>query len=388
MWLGPDSRGQQPLISEAVRGEGAFLVDCEGNRFMQGVHELADLAPRDVVAKAITRRMHETGQPAHVARRPPPRAREFWERRFPTILATCRSHGVDPVTELIPVAPACHYASGGVATDLWGQSDAARASTPPARSPAPACTAPTGSPPTRCSRGWSSRAGSPSVLPGELRAVRRARPPTRAPPGLVAAAVLRRDLQERDDRPGRRAPHGRRAGRGASTTLDALADEAERRPVDQDVVGDHQPGHDQHARWPSRAAARGDPRLALARGLPRARRRALARALRRGAGRRRAAPVVPPRRPCGRAPDGHRTHAVRRPARRRSSTSWPRPGSTGAARRTTRSCWPSRRTCPAARPTSPATPPSPPTPAASPTSRPASPASSPGSASPRWSSTT
>ena len=63
MWLGPDSRGQQPLISEAVRGEGAFLVDWEGNRFMQGVHELADLAPRDVVAKAITRRMIETGHP-------------------------------------------------------------------------------------------------------------------------------------------------------------------------------------------------------------------------------------------------------------------------------------------------------------------------------------
>ena len=63
MYLGPDSRGQQPLISEAVRGEGAFLVDFEGNRFMQGVHELADLAPRDVVAKAITRRMHETGHP-------------------------------------------------------------------------------------------------------------------------------------------------------------------------------------------------------------------------------------------------------------------------------------------------------------------------------------
>ena len=64
MYLGPDSRGQQPLISEAVRGEGAFLVDCEeGNRFMQGVHELADLAPRDVVAKAIMRRMNETGHP-------------------------------------------------------------------------------------------------------------------------------------------------------------------------------------------------------------------------------------------------------------------------------------------------------------------------------------
>ncbi|MEZ5093194.1 L-aspartate oxidase [Nocardioides sp.] len=121
MYLGPDSRGQQPLVSEAVRGEGAFLVDFEGNRFMQGQHELADLAPRDVVAKAITRRMAETGHP-HMWLDARHLGAAFWERRFPTILATTRSHGVDPVTELIPVAPACHYASGGVATDLWGRS--------------------------------------------------------------------------------------------------------------------------------------------------------------------------------------------------------------------------------------------------------------------------
>jgi L-aspartate oxidase len=137
MWLGPDSRGQQPLISEAVRGEGAFLVDWEGRRFMQGVHELADLAPRDVVAKAITRRMMESGHPhmwldaRHVGMMPEggaasaASASRFWETRFPTILATCRRHGVDPVTELIPVAPACHYASGGVATDTWGRSSVA-----------------------------------------------------------------------------------------------------------------------------------------------------------------------------------------------------------------------------------------------------------------------
>ena len=124
MYLGPDSRGQQPLISEAVRGEGAFLVDFEGHRFMQGVHELADLAPRDVVAKAIMRRMLETGHP-HMWLDARHLGAEFWERRFPTILATARSHGVDPVTDLIPVAPACHYASGGVRTDLWGRSDLA-----------------------------------------------------------------------------------------------------------------------------------------------------------------------------------------------------------------------------------------------------------------------
>ena len=121
MWLGEGSTGQQPLISEAVRGEGAFLVDDDGDRFMQGLHELADLAPRDVVAKAIMRRMRETGRP-HMWLDARDFGEEKWERRFPTILATCRSHGIDPVTELIPVAPACHYASGGVATDLSGQS--------------------------------------------------------------------------------------------------------------------------------------------------------------------------------------------------------------------------------------------------------------------------
>nr|WP_235736937.1 FAD-binding protein [Nocardioides alcanivorans] len=104
---------------------------------MQGQHELADLAPRDVVAKAITRRMHEAGQPhmwldgrhlgvpdgSMVDESTIDARTAFWERRFPTILSTCRSHGVDPVVDLIPVAPAEHYASGGVATDLWGRSD-------------------------------------------------------------------------------------------------------------------------------------------------------------------------------------------------------------------------------------------------------------------------
>lgn len=122
MYLGADSHGQQPLISEAVRGEGAFLVDFEGDRFMQGVHELADLAPRDVVAKAIMRRMLDTDQP-HMWLDARHLGAAFWEKRFPTILGVCRSHGIDPATQLIPVAPACHYASGGVRTDLHGRSD-------------------------------------------------------------------------------------------------------------------------------------------------------------------------------------------------------------------------------------------------------------------------
>jgi L-aspartate oxidase len=120
LWLGRSAKGQQPLVSEAVRGEGAFLVDHQGARFMQGQHELADLAPRDVVAEAITRQMLASGKD-HVFLDARAFGEEKWRVRFPTILASCRSHGIDPVHELIPVAPACHYSSGGVWTDLDGR---------------------------------------------------------------------------------------------------------------------------------------------------------------------------------------------------------------------------------------------------------------------------
>jgi len=120
-WLGARSRGQQPLVSEAVRGEGAFLVDDSGARFLRGEHELADLAPRDVVAKAIVRRMRETGA-EHVWLDARAFGGEKWRVRFPTIYATLHSQGIDPVHELIPVVPASHYASGGVRTDLNGES--------------------------------------------------------------------------------------------------------------------------------------------------------------------------------------------------------------------------------------------------------------------------
>jgi L-aspartate oxidase len=120
LFLGPGSEGQQPLVSEAVRGEGAHLVDADGVRFMAGQHELAELAPRDIVAKGIMRRMRERGDDCVYLD-----ARHFgarmWAERFPTILAACRAHGIDPVTEPVPVAPAAHYASGGVRTDLAGR---------------------------------------------------------------------------------------------------------------------------------------------------------------------------------------------------------------------------------------------------------------------------
>ncbi|MFF8275180.1 L-aspartate oxidase [Streptomyces lateritius] len=120
LFLGADSEGQQPLVSEAVRGEGAHLVDADGVRFMLGQHELAELAPRDIVAKGIMRRMRERGT-EHVYLDARHFGAEMWEHRFPTILAACRAHGIDPVTEPIPVAPAAHYASGGVRTDLRGR---------------------------------------------------------------------------------------------------------------------------------------------------------------------------------------------------------------------------------------------------------------------------
>ncbi len=109
---------QRLLISEALRGEGAYLVDGGGSRFMLGQHELAELAPRDIVAKAIHRILLATGRD-HVhldARHLPDVA-----TRFPTITAACRAAGVDPAADLIPVAPAAHYASGGIRTDLNGR---------------------------------------------------------------------------------------------------------------------------------------------------------------------------------------------------------------------------------------------------------------------------
>jgi L-aspartate oxidase len=110
----------RPLISEAMRGEGAVLRDLDGEPVMAGVHPLGDLAPRDVVTRAVAARMAATG------------ARYLWldatsipaehlEHRFPTILARCRAAGIDPTHQPIPVSPAAHYLMGGVVTDLDGR---------------------------------------------------------------------------------------------------------------------------------------------------------------------------------------------------------------------------------------------------------------------------
>jgi L-aspartate oxidase len=124
LWLGEGSSGQQPLLSEAMRGERAFLVDRDGVRFMEGIHDLADLAPRDIVAKAIVARMAQTDAD-HVYLDARHLGKEFLQKRFPSIVARCRELGFDPASELLPVAPAQHYASGGVRTDVLGRTSLA-----------------------------------------------------------------------------------------------------------------------------------------------------------------------------------------------------------------------------------------------------------------------
>ena len=114
----PGARGHRPLVTEAVRGEGGVLRDRTGVRFMVGVHPSAELAPRDVVAAAITRRMAETGADCVWL---DATAVDGFAARFPTVTASCRAAGIDPTREPIPVTPAAHYACGGVLTDVEGR---------------------------------------------------------------------------------------------------------------------------------------------------------------------------------------------------------------------------------------------------------------------------
>ncbi|WP_426978511.1 L-aspartate oxidase [Pseudarthrobacter sp. O4] len=115
------------LISEAVRGEGAVLLDAAGYRFMPDYHPDAELAPRDVVSRSIALHLAATGaaadSPVYLDARGVEAARGpgFLARRFPTINAATRAAGYDWATEPLPVSPAAHYWMGGVATDLWGR---------------------------------------------------------------------------------------------------------------------------------------------------------------------------------------------------------------------------------------------------------------------------
>ncbi|WP_255375570.1 L-aspartate oxidase [Saccharomonospora sp. CUA-673] len=117
----PGARGRCPLVTEAVRGEGAVLVDATGARVMAGVHPMADLAPRDVVSAAITRHLSAApgGVDDHVFL--DASAIDRFAERFPTVHAACDAIGVDPARDPIPVAPAAHFACGGVVADTDGR---------------------------------------------------------------------------------------------------------------------------------------------------------------------------------------------------------------------------------------------------------------------------
>ena len=112
-------RDPAPLATEALRGEGAVLINETGERFMPSVHGDAELAPRDVVARAIHRQVvagHDVFLDCRTA------IGEKFAAHFPTVYAACRSAGIDPARQPIPVAPAAHYHMGGIASDAQGRS--------------------------------------------------------------------------------------------------------------------------------------------------------------------------------------------------------------------------------------------------------------------------
>ncbi|USG65954.1 L-aspartate oxidase [Brevibacillus ruminantium] len=113
------------LISEAVRGEGAILRNTSGERFMEKYHPQKELAPRDIVARAIVSEMERT-HAAYVYLDITHESEELIKHRFPTIYQFCLQYGLDMVTDWIPVAPACHYIMGGVQTDLNGETTTKR----------------------------------------------------------------------------------------------------------------------------------------------------------------------------------------------------------------------------------------------------------------------
>lgn len=105
-----------PLVTEAVRGEGATLIDAAGRRFMPAIHPDAELAPRDVVARASWERLD-----AGVFLDAREAVGERFPQRFPTVYASCIASGIDPQVDPIPVSPAAHYHMGGVEVDLYGR---------------------------------------------------------------------------------------------------------------------------------------------------------------------------------------------------------------------------------------------------------------------------
>jgi L-aspartate oxidase len=113
--------GQRPLVTEALRGAGAIIVDDDGRSVMAGRHPRADLAPRDVVSAAMHAAMTERSTPLdHLWLDARAVGRERLATEFPTFVAACRERGIDPLSDFVPVAPGAHYVCGGVRADLSG----------------------------------------------------------------------------------------------------------------------------------------------------------------------------------------------------------------------------------------------------------------------------
>jgi len=118
----PQARGECPLITEALRGAGAVLIDAAGRPVLAGQHPLGDLAPRDVVSAVMRQRMSRPDDPTdHLYLDATMLSRDTLERGFPTVTAACRARGIDPASEPIPVAPGAHYSCGGILADLDGR---------------------------------------------------------------------------------------------------------------------------------------------------------------------------------------------------------------------------------------------------------------------------
>lgn len=119
--LATEGEGPLPLLTEALRGAGAVLRDAHGRAFMRALHPLADLAPRDLVAREVWRQRQEHG----AAWLDATALGDALAHAFPTAMATCRAHGIDPRTQWIPVTPAAHFHMGGIAVDAAGRSSLA-----------------------------------------------------------------------------------------------------------------------------------------------------------------------------------------------------------------------------------------------------------------------
>ena len=122
LWTGRKGSTQEPLVTEALRGAGAVLCDHAGRRVMEGVHPMADLAPRDVVASRLHQVM-QAGDHPHVYLDATHLGNTELNRRFPGFVAACRANRLDPTREPVPVAPGAHYHCGGVRASLTGVTD-------------------------------------------------------------------------------------------------------------------------------------------------------------------------------------------------------------------------------------------------------------------------